>query len=229
MFQLEIIGLNEEAIAAAAAAFGPLATCRVCRVEDVDRNGAAFVSPANSLGFMDGGIDKSLRDMFPGCEKRLKAAIKSLGHKTALGRHYLRVGSAYWQPVGPCLPRTEGAGPNTMLISAPTMFLPHDVSATQNAYWAMIAVLVAAADMPAPFTAPWRLVVPTLCCGWGRMSAADSAAQMRRAWDDFVAGRLPAREVGPAGFVLLPSRDDDQPANYDNREIGVGPYGDRRA
>lgn len=211
---LEIVGLNPEAIAACAGAFGSLATCRVIDIHAVPREHAAFVSPANSLGFMDGGIDKPLRDMFPGCESRLKTAIKQLGHTTALGRAYLRVGSAYWQSVGP----------TTALISAPTMFLPHDVSATQNAYWAFMAVLMASLELPSTIR---RLVVPTLCCGWGRMSAEESARQMRRAFDNFLRGVRPPREATTvAGMVLLPSRDAEQPENYDTREIGVGEYAD---
>jgi O-acetyl-ADP-ribose deacetylase (regulator of RNase III) len=202
---IHIIGLNNEAIQACTVEFGARATCRVCDITSVPRDNAAFVSPANSLGFMDGGIDKPLREMFPGCESRLKAAIKQLGHRTGLGRYYLRVGSAYWQSVGT----------NTYLISAPTMFLPHDVSTTQNAYWAFLAVLEAASELPVQ-----RLIVPTLCCGWGRMSAAESARQMRRALDDFEAGRRLVREpVTVAGMVILPSRDEEQPVNYDTREI----------
>lgn len=204
---LEIVGLNPEAIAACANAFGTLATCSVIDIQAVRREHAAFVSPANSLGFMDGGIDRPLRDMWPGCEPRLKAAIRQLGHTTALGRAYLRVGSAYWQPVGL----------TTVLISAPTMFLPHDVSATQNAYWAFMAVLMTTLELPPTIQ---RLVVPTLCCGWGRMSAEESARQMRRAYDDFLRGVRPQREAtSVAGMVLLPSRDDEQPENYDTREI----------
>lgn len=213
---LEIVGLNAEAIAACAQAFGSLATCRVVDITAVPQEHAAFVSPANSLGFMDGGIDRPLRDMFPGCESRLKAAIRQLGHTTALGRHYLRVGSAYWQLVGP----------STVLISAPTMFLPHDVSTTQNAYWAFHAVLAASLELPPTIQ---RLVVPTLCCGWGRMSAEESARQMRHAYDDFLRGVRPPREAASvAGMVLLPSRDAEQPDNYDNREIGVGKHADPR-
>ena len=213
---LEIIGLNPEAIAACSRAFGSLAICRVTDIQAVPREHTAFVSPANSLGFMDGGIDKPLRDMFPGCETRLKAAIRQLGHTTALGRAYLRVGSAYWQQVGP----------TTVLISAPTMFLPHDVSATQNAYWAAQAVFMASLELPPTIQ---RLVVPTLCCGWGRMSAEESARQMRRAYDDFLRGVRPPRETSAVpGIVLLPSRDAEQPENYDTREIGVGEHADPR-
>ena len=211
-FSIEIVSLNATFVTAAAVVFGDRAICRLQDIREVDREGAAFVSPANSLGFMDGGIDAVLRDMFVGCEDRLKQRIRELGLLTGLGRPYLPVGSAHWQAVGP----------NTVLISAPTMFLPHDVSATRNAYWAMMAALCAAADAQVG-----RLIVPSLCCGWGRMPVAKAAAQMREALDDWVAGSIPAcvHDAG-AGWILLPSRDAEQPANYDNREIGVGEYAD---
>lgn len=209
---IDIVSLNATFVTVATAEFGDRASCRLQDIREVDREGAAFVSPANSLGFMDGGIDAVLRDRFPGCEDRLKKRIRELGILTELGRPYLPVGSAHWQPVGP----------NTVLISAPTMFMPHDVSGTRNAYWAMMAALCAAADARVR-----RLVVPSLCCGWGRMSVTVAAAQMREALDDWTAGRrpTPVRDAG-AGWILLPSRDAEQPANHDTREIGVGTYAD---
>ena len=128
-FRLHLVSLDRAFIAAASDLFGKKETCSCSDIAAVEREGAMFVSPANSLGFMDGGIDMVLsRTMFPSCEKRLKALI------AALGRPYLRVGSAAWFMVGP----------RTGFIAAPTMFLPHDVADTQNAYWAFLAALVAA-------------------------------------------------------------------------------------
>lgn len=175
-----------------------------------------FVSPANSLGFMDGGIDRVYRDsMFMGCETVVKSLIRDLGHVTDLGRPYLRVGSACWQ---------WGEG-QSALISAPTMFLPHDVSSTRNAYWAMIASLLAADKITSLNPGLSTLVVPTLCCGWGRMPVDKSLSQTFEAIRDWREGRVP-EEVEDRGvhYVLLPSRDAEQPSNFDNREIGV-PFG----
>ena len=213
-FRLHLVSLDRAFIASAADLFGKRATYSCSDIASVEREGAMFVSPANSLGFMDGGIDMVLsRTMFPGCEKRLKALIAALGHKTAPGRPYLRVGSAAWFMVGP----------RTGFIAAPTMFLPHDVADTQNAYWAFLATLVAARRaVQTSGGALHTLVCTSLCCGVGRMDPEQAAIQMRRAWDDFHAGRIPeeTEQVGPE-YVLLPDRDDEQPSNYDNREIGV--------
>ena len=61
-------------------------------VRDVaDPDDTAYISPGNSLGFMDGGIDYVYsRVMFPGIEQELRASIVAMGRKTLLGRPYLR-------------------------------------------------------------------------------------------------------------------------------------------
>lgn len=199
--KLHLITLDRSFLEAARKLFGPTATYTCGDIASVPRDGAAFVSPANSLGVMDGGIDMVLsREMFPGCEKRLKAAIAALGHKTKQGRPYLRVGSATWFMVGP----------RTGFIAAPTMFVPHDVSDTQNAYWAFLAILIAMERIEkASNGAVNQLVCTSLCCGVGRMDPKEAARQMFRTWNDYHAGRIPAETeyIGPE-YVLLPSRDE---------------------
>jgi O-acetyl-ADP-ribose deacetylase (regulator of RNase III) len=161
---------------------------------------------------MDGGIDAAYRRIFPGCEPIVKHMISAIGRHTNFGRAYLPVGSVLWQMVKP-----GGA----YLITAPTMFLPHDVSQTQNAYWAMRAVLMAFDRIRIGSPQTTRLVVPSLCCGWGGMRPADSVTQIARAIADHEAeGPLPI-EVEGLNYFLLPSRDHEQPAIFDNREIGV--------
>ena len=213
-YSLVFVSLNPEFVTLARAAF-PDATIWDSDVAELESKGTAFVSPANSLGFMDGGIDAAYRRMFPGCETIVKSAIAAIGERTNLGRAYLRVGSVFWQPV-----KAGGA----YLITAPTMFLPHNVSQTQNAYWAMRAILMAYDRIRFASPQTTRLVVPSLCCGWGGMSPADSVAQIARAISDHAKeGPLPI-EVEGLNFFLLPSRDHEQPSNFDNREIGV-PFG----
>ena len=54
-----------------------------------------YVSPANSLCFMDGGIDKALSQIvFPGIETEVKSIVNNLGIKTLLNRSYLPIGSS---------------------------------------------------------------------------------------------------------------------------------------
>ena len=142
--------------------------------------GTAFVSPANSLGFMDGGIDYVLsREMFPGVEERVKRAIEARGRRTSLGRPYL--------PIGEALVVEAPGRPGVYLVSAPTMWLPQDVRGTRNAYHAMHAVLRAAAE----HGSIERLVLCGLCTGCGMVPPAEAVAQMMLAWRDWREGAGP--------------------------------------
>ncbi len=211
---IHFVSFDEKFIEHAKDLFGDKATYTVGDIRNIPRQGRAFVSPANSLGFMDGGIDMVLsREMFPGCEAKVKEMIKGLGHKSKLGRPYLRVGSALWFHVDH----------QTVLISAPTMFLPHDVSDTQNARWAMEAILIAGKKIHEATNGKIHtLVITSLCCGVGRMDPEQSAIQCRAALRNFEETEIPA-EVEDLGsqYVMMPSRDNCQPANFDNREIGI--------
>ncbi len=184
------------------------ATILCGKVEDLPRTNTTFVSPANSLGFMDGGIDYAYsRVMFPGVEKAVRQRIAAHGKKTALGRSYLPIGQAIAVPT--CLPGTH-------LIAAPTMFLPHDVSQTQNAY----ASTLAAFALHAKYAPETTLVFTSHCCGYGKMTEAESAKQMVAALRDFCASKTPLDELLEVpDCVAYPSRDDEQPNCYDNREI----------
>ena len=181
-------------------------------VQQVQRERTAFVSPANCLGFMDGGIDRVFsRTMFPGCEAKVKRKILELGFKTLLGRPYLPIGSAFCVPVG-------SAEQATGLICAPTMFLPHNVARTQNAYHSFFAALALFKKMEGRYD---TLVATSHCCGYGGMDPAESARQMREAYDDWIGGRVPLDSATEKEVVLLPLVNEEQPDNYDNREIKV--------
>lgn len=179
-------------------------TCGDVQIIPIEKT--AFVSPANCLGFMDGGIDYVYsRKMFPGCEKQVKQKILSLGFKTLLGRPYLPIGSAF------CVSVSE----STSLICAPTMFLPHDVSSTRNAYLSFLAALLVFQKTAVYET----LVVTSLCCGYGKMSEVESAKQMRQAYDDFLQKKIPIDSSSEDTVVLMPLYNEEQPDNFDNREI----------
>jgi O-acetyl-ADP-ribose deacetylase (regulator of RNase III) len=201
--------LNSEWCSLMRAAFANNPTVRVVEgdVRSIPQHNTVFVSPANSLGFMDGGIDLALsRDIFPRIQRRVQERIRRIGLQTALGRYYLPVGSAIYIPV----PDTYSG-----LVVAPTMFLPHTVSHTQNAYWSAVAAFM----MHKKCFPVADLVLTSHCCGWGGMSAADSVEQMKRAYEDVLAGNTPPVLKEEDDMLLLPNRDDEQPDNYDNREI----------
>lgn len=88
----------------------------------------AVVSPANSFGFMGGGIDKLYAQHFgPGVESRLQNAIRKRHHGELL------VGAAEIVETG------DSAIP--YLIAAPTMRVPMRLNHSVNSYLAARAVL----------------------------------------------------------------------------------------
>ena len=177
-------------------------TWTVGDVTAVPREGRAFVSPANGFLVMDGGVDEVYSGaMFPGVEAHAQARLGTLtpARTTSGGRPYLPVGSAIAVPCG----GTAAGSVPTYLVCAPTMFRPHDVSATRNAYHAFLAALCLAEKlMP---LGVHTLVTTGLCCGYGRMPAERATAQMREAYDAFVAAggaQRPAElEVHDGAFI----------------------------
>jgi O-acetyl-ADP-ribose deacetylase (regulator of RNase III) len=136
----------------------------------------AIVSPANSFGFMDGGIDLAYSERFGfGLERQLQARLRD----DFAGE--LLVGQAVVIPTGDA--RTP------WLVSAPTMRLPTDVRDSVNAYLAFRAALRAVGThlqlQPATIG---TVVCPGMCTGIGAMSHARAASQMRSAYDAFRAG-----------------------------------------
>jgi O-acetyl-ADP-ribose deacetylase (regulator of RNase III) len=130
----------------------------------------AIVSPANSFGFMDGGIDL-VYSRFLGWN--LQAALRSVLRQEHGGE--LPVGQAVVVPTGHPTWR--------WLVSAPTMRVPSDVSATVHAYLALRAVLRAVDAHNRAHPEPIRSVLsPGLGTAVGKMSAPVCARQMQAAW-----------------------------------------------
>ena len=89
----------------------------------------AMVSPANSFGFMDGGLDYALSERFGwDLEKQLQKIIKDLPEGELL--------------VGQALVLETGDKVVPFLISAPTMRVPtnFNIDTSINAYLAMKAI-----------------------------------------------------------------------------------------
>lgn len=166
----------------------------------------AFVSPANSLCFMDGGIDAHYRCMWPGIDDVLKHRVRALGFKSKLGRSYLPLASA--------LAVDTGDVQMSWLVAAPTMWLPQDVSGTRNAYCACLAALHLAARLPVD-----ELVVPAMCCGYGKMAPSESAAQCMQALTDFLTDKTMQLDLTPEApcFCRL-DLAEPQPREYMNME-----------
>src|SRR5438270_791636 len=108
-------------------AFARFPDVEITQDDLLDIDADAFVSPANSFGFMDGGIDAALAYRFPGVDERLRKEIAARGMALL--------------PVGEALVVETGDIDVPYLVSAPTMTIPSDVAGTANAYLAMLALL----------------------------------------------------------------------------------------
>ncbi|MGB0930244.1 MAG: macro domain-containing protein [Chitinophagales bacterium] len=137
-----------------------------------------MVSPANSFGFMDGGLDLHLsRYLGWHVQERLQALIRKKHHGELL------VGQA--EIVATDHPKTP------YLISAPTMRVPIAVKNTMNAYLAFRAVLLLVKhgkfDDGSPISEAVKTIAITgLGTGVGKMPYTTCAKQMKAAYDEVV-------------------------------------------
>lgn len=128
-----------------------------------------YVSPANSLCFMDGGIDYALsRIIFPGVEKEVKSIVKNLGNRSIVGKYYLPIGSSI----------IINKGENKYLVVSPTMLLPQNVSSTKNAYYATMSVLYNILVNNKKNINDVDILFTSFCCGYGKMSEDESISQI---------------------------------------------------
>lgn len=146
----------------------------------------ALVSPANSFGYMNGGIDFAIsKQLGWHLEKRLQAIIRSRYHGELL------VGQAeIIETDHPDFP---------FLIAAPTMRTPMTVARTPNVYLAMKAILLLLEHGQFPGGTPVKekvksIAIPGLGTGVGQMPLMDCARQMRIAWEDIMSENYAEKE-----------------------------------
>ena len=139
----------------------------------------AMVSPANSFGIMDGGLDLAIRnEVGVEVERKVQEVIVDKYHGE--------------MPVG-CAEIVETNHSRwKYLICAPTMRVPTSVPFTINTYLAFRAVLVAAKNFNRQRGTREidSLICPGLGTGVGGVSATKCARQMRAAYQTL---RTPAR------------------------------------
>lgn len=149
----------------------------------------AVVSPANSFGFMDGGIDRVYSERFGWhVQDRLRELI-----------------ARDWDgelPIGLALVVETGATDIRFLVAAPTMRAPVSVAGTLNAYLSFRAVLRAVRRFNQQRPGAIASVAsPGMGTGTGEMPANLCAKQMRAAWDEIEAGQ-PFRPSGVNDALL---------------------------
>jgi O-acetyl-ADP-ribose deacetylase (regulator of RNase III) len=131
----------------------------------------AIVSPANSFGFMDGGLDYELSERFGwDLEKKLQQKIRELPEGELL--------------VGQAMLLETGDKTVPFIISAPTMRIPtnFNIDTSVNAYLAMKAILIKVKNDDRIST----VAIPGLCTGVGRMQPIIAARQMFQAYKEII-------------------------------------------
>jgi len=125
----------------------------------------AMVSPANSFGIMDGGLDLAIRH-------ELGFQVQSRAQELIVAAHHGEL------PVGAAEIVATDDARWPWLIVAPTMRVPESVGQTVNAYLAFRAALLAIRRHDAPIRS---LVCCGLGTGIGGMEPRRCAVQMRLA------------------------------------------------
>jgi O-acetyl-ADP-ribose deacetylase (regulator of RNase III) len=135
------------------------------------------VSPANSFGFIDGGIDLAYSLRFGwSVQERLRQRLRP-EHDGEL-------------PVGQAIIVPTDHADIPFVISAPTMRIPMDVSTTVNAYLAFRAAIRAAREHNRTATRPIDTILcPGMATGVGCLSYDACAWQMFLAYHTAHCGR----------------------------------------
>ena len=131
----------------------------------------AIVSPANSFGIMDGGLDLAIRN-------ELGFQVETDIQEVILNKYHGEM------PIGCAEIINTNHGRWSYMISAPTMRIPKNVAFTLNAYIAFRAILIAINSFNEKNS---ELPIKSLVCsglgtGIGSMEPTKCAAQMRAAY-----------------------------------------------
>ncbi|MDB4821609.1 macro domain-containing protein [Candidatus Pseudothioglobus singularis] len=131
----------------------------------------AIVSPANSFGIMDGGLDLAIRN-------ELGFQVETDIQKVILNKYHGEM------PIGSAEIISTSHDRCSYIITAPTMRIPENVAFTLNAYIAFRAILIAINSFNESGT---KKPIKSLICsglgtGIGSMEPVRCAAQMRAAY-----------------------------------------------
>lgn len=183
MTTIHLVGVDEPLVAAWRAFCGDLAFVSVVQGSIFDVPADAYVSPANSFGFMDGGVDRHYTQHFGrDVQDNLQQVIAERHHGELL--------------VGQAEIVATGAASTPFLIAAPTMrvpmILPTDSTAAYLAARAVFLLVQRGRFLEGkhagqPISDHVKTVAfPGLATGVGRMGPATCAHQVRAAIEDVV-------------------------------------------
>jgi O-acetyl-ADP-ribose deacetylase (regulator of RNase III) len=154
-----------------AKSFGEDNWVKIIEGDILSGSSGAVVSPANSFGYMDGGIDLAYRKFF-GME--IQRRVQTKIHADHFGE----------LPVGQALVVATDHVQLPFLVVAPTMRVPDRIADTVNVYLAFRAALLAVVRHNSSGTDMIEsLHVPALGTGVGAMPIDRAARQMHAAYD----------------------------------------------
>ena len=135
------------------------------------QNADAIVSPTNSFGIMDGGLDLAIRN-------KLGFQVETDIQEVILNKYHGEM------PIGNAEIINTNHNKWSYMIAAPTMRTPENVAFTLNAYIAFRAILIAinSFNESKPKRPIKSLVCSGLGTGIGSMEPVKCAAQMRAAY-----------------------------------------------
>lgn len=173
---LTLIDINPEVADAWEQVFADVPQVSVRHGSIFDYPADAIVSPANSFGYMNGGIDFAIsKHLGWHLEKALQRLIREKYYGELL--------------VGQAEILATGSPQFPYLIAAPTMRTPMTITRGPNVYQSMKAVLVLLpygklATGEAVGERVQRVAIPGLGTGVGQVRPLVCARQMRLAWED---------------------------------------------
>lgn len=166
-----------------------------------------YISPANSLCFMDGGIDYALsRIIFPNIEMEVKNIVRQLGITSIVGKSYLPIGSSI-------IIDKEN---NKSIVVSPTMLLPQNVSNTKNAYYATMSVLYNILINTKKNIEDIDIIFTSFCCGYGKMDEDVSICQIMDGIKDYI-NYIP--KLIYKNIIINEPNLYEQPKYYQNTEF----------
>ena len=166
--KLHLVDLNAQLVTEWQRAFAAFPEVEIVCADLIAVAHSCVVSPANSYGFMDGGIDREYFELFG---QRVQNRVQDLIAQQPEGK----------LPVGASLVIRTYHEQVPFLILAPTMEFPGPCSHV-NAYHAMVAVLRAANSISGLVQ---DVFCPGLCTGTGRVAESDAADEMAAAYGDW--------------------------------------------
>ncbi|MFT4243831.1 MAG: macro domain-containing protein [Candidatus Woesearchaeota archaeon] len=166
---------NFEVIQSLVSSFSSINGPKFIHTDIFSQGFGTLISPANSIGNMDGGIDLEYREKFSGIEDRIQSFIK----ETHSGK--LQIGSAQM------VPTYDSQFP--YIIFSPTIETPCDPTSEENIYRASKAVFQTALEYNRKGTIPEdekisRLLIPGFGTGYAQFDPQLSARQVAKAYRD---------------------------------------------